>query len=95
MRVVRPVAAPICELLESSAFGLRAQTAAAATLAVSTGQNTLTIDLDTLRTIDDAVIAAIVAASRIMRDAGGGIQILTNREHVGVASASSASTASQ
>lgn len=80
MQVVRPVATSICELLASSAVGLRAQTTAAAMLAVSTGQKALMIDVDNLRTIDEAVVAAIIAALRTMREAGGGIQILTNRE---------------
>lgn len=61
MRVVRPVAASICELLTSSAVGLRVQTDAAAALAVSTGQTTLMISIDKLQTIDDAVVAAIIA----------------------------------
>jgi anti-anti-sigma regulatory factor len=80
MTLVRPVAASICELLTSSAVGLRAQTTAAAALAVSTGQKALVIDVDNLRMIDDAVVAAIIAALRTMREAGGSIQILTNRE---------------
>ena len=78
--MTRPVAAAICELLTSSAVGLRAQTTAAAALAVSTGQKALTIDVDSLQTIDDAVVAAIIAALRTMRDAGGCVQILTNQE---------------
>jgi len=80
MTLVRPVETSICELLTSSAAGLRAQTTAAAALAVSTGQKALVIDVDNLRTIDDAVVAAIIAALRTMRAVGGSIQIRTNRE---------------
>jgi anti-anti-sigma regulatory factor len=80
MTRTRQVAVSICELLTSSAVGLRGQTSAAAALAASTGQRALMIDVDNLQTIDDAVVAAIIAALRIMHDSGGSIQVLTNRE---------------
>jgi anti-anti-sigma regulatory factor len=75
-------AAADLELFESSGVGLRAQATAAAEAMLRQGRTTLTIGLDNLGAVGDAVIAAVIVALRIMREAGGTICLLThNSEH--------------
>lgn len=84
MCMERPVAAvgTEVELFESSVSGLRAQAASAAQEMLRQGHRTLTIGLDNLSAVGDAVVAAVIVALRIVREYGGTICLRTqNSEH--------------
>lgn len=65
------------ELYASSRTGLRAQTLAAVSQALRQGTMILMLGLDSLPTLDDAVIAATIVALRRIRERGGTVRLVT------------------
>jgi anti-anti-sigma regulatory factor len=67
----------VVEFYESSPAGLRAQAADAVDGALRRGTTILVLGLDSLSTLDDAAISAIIVALRRLREIGGTVGLVT------------------
>src|ERR1700692_4467226 len=70
------------DLYTSSPIGLRAQTTTAVDETLRRGLTTLVLGLDSLPSLDDAVVSAAIRALRRLREVGGTVELVTERpEH--------------
>jgi hypothetical protein len=67
------------EVHSGSTTGLRAQTKAAVDEALRRRATTLLLGLDSLSTLDDALLSATIVALRRLRDAGGTVRLVTRK----------------
>jgi anti-anti-sigma factor len=65
------------ELYASSPVGLRAQAVEAVNDALRRGSTLLVLGLDSLSTLDDAALSAMIVALRRLREVGGTVRLVT------------------